>query len=234
MAAPNPIQVQKYLSGIDYPASKDDIVATAKQGERSGRRPGGAGEHPRRRLRRADRGDEGRLRRGLSRAGPGAHAGCLAGALGSPRAERQFTSPGAVRCRSAREVVEARQRAREPRGTEPLPGSYPVSAGRGSRSCRGAPTARSPDGLDGVPRRAPGVATRRRRYEARADPERDRDRRDEVERGAGRARHEVQQGVRHRDTGSSAPQNAGTAIAATAVRIRAARSWTGRRAAPTR
>lgn len=31
MAAPNPIQVQKYLSGIEYPASKDDIVATAKQ-----------------------------------------------------------------------------------------------------------------------------------------------------------------------------------------------------------
>ncbi|MGN8048278.1 DUF2795 domain-containing protein [Curtobacterium sp. 22159] len=31
MAAPNPIQVQKYLSGIDYPASKDDIVATAER-----------------------------------------------------------------------------------------------------------------------------------------------------------------------------------------------------------
>ncbi|MDM7892891.1 DUF2795 domain-containing protein [Curtobacterium caseinilyticum] len=31
MAAPNPIQVQKYLSGIDYPASKEDIVSTAKQ-----------------------------------------------------------------------------------------------------------------------------------------------------------------------------------------------------------
>ncbi|PZF55553.1 hypothetical protein DEJ23_11600 [Curtobacterium sp. MCSS17_008] len=31
MAAPNPIQVQKYLSGIDYPASKDDIVATAEK-----------------------------------------------------------------------------------------------------------------------------------------------------------------------------------------------------------
>ncbi|MBT2502468.1 DUF2795 domain-containing protein [Curtobacterium sp. ISL-83] len=31
MAAPNPIEVQKYLSGIDYPASKDDIVATAEQ-----------------------------------------------------------------------------------------------------------------------------------------------------------------------------------------------------------
>ncbi|OIH99835.1 MULTISPECIES: DUF2795 domain-containing protein [unclassified Curtobacterium] len=31
MASPNPIQVQKYLSGIDYPASKDDIVSTAEQ-----------------------------------------------------------------------------------------------------------------------------------------------------------------------------------------------------------
>ncbi|WXF91534.1 DUF2795 domain-containing protein [Curtobacterium flaccumfaciens pv. flaccumfaciens] len=31
MAAPNPIQVQKYLSGIDYPASKDDVVSTAEQ-----------------------------------------------------------------------------------------------------------------------------------------------------------------------------------------------------------
>ncbi len=31
MAAPNPIQVQKYLSGIDYPASKDDIVSKAEQ-----------------------------------------------------------------------------------------------------------------------------------------------------------------------------------------------------------
>ncbi|PZE86789.1 DUF2795 domain-containing protein [Curtobacterium sp. MCBD17_032] len=30
MAAPNPIQIQKYLSGIDYPASKDDIVSTAE------------------------------------------------------------------------------------------------------------------------------------------------------------------------------------------------------------
>jgi hypothetical protein len=28
--APNPIQVQKYLGGIDYPASKDDIVRTAE------------------------------------------------------------------------------------------------------------------------------------------------------------------------------------------------------------
>jgi hypothetical protein len=31
VAAPNPIQVQKYLSGIDYPASKDDIVGTAER-----------------------------------------------------------------------------------------------------------------------------------------------------------------------------------------------------------
>lgn len=31
MATPNPIQIQKYLSGIDYPASKDDIVSTAEQ-----------------------------------------------------------------------------------------------------------------------------------------------------------------------------------------------------------
>jgi len=28
--APNPIQVQKYLGGIDYPASKDDIVSKAE------------------------------------------------------------------------------------------------------------------------------------------------------------------------------------------------------------
>ncbi len=31
MAAPNPIQVQKDPSGIDYPASKDDIVSKAEQ-----------------------------------------------------------------------------------------------------------------------------------------------------------------------------------------------------------
>ncbi|PPH17948.1 MULTISPECIES: DUF2795 domain-containing protein [unclassified Rathayibacter] len=30
MDAPNPIQIQKYLSGIDYPASKDTIVETAE------------------------------------------------------------------------------------------------------------------------------------------------------------------------------------------------------------
>ena len=27
---PNPIQVQKFLGGIDYPASKQDIVSSAK------------------------------------------------------------------------------------------------------------------------------------------------------------------------------------------------------------
>jgi len=27
---PNPIQMQKYLSGVDYPTSKDDLVAAAK------------------------------------------------------------------------------------------------------------------------------------------------------------------------------------------------------------
>ncbi|WP_022902872.1 DUF2795 domain-containing protein [Curtobacterium sp. B8] len=31
MANPDPIEIQKYLSGIDYPASKDDIVATAER-----------------------------------------------------------------------------------------------------------------------------------------------------------------------------------------------------------
>ncbi len=29
--AVNPIQVQKFLSGVDYPASKDDLVARAQQ-----------------------------------------------------------------------------------------------------------------------------------------------------------------------------------------------------------
>jgi Protein of unknown function (DUF2795) len=29
--APNPIQIQKFLSGIDYPASKDTILETAKK-----------------------------------------------------------------------------------------------------------------------------------------------------------------------------------------------------------
>ncbi|GAA4267775.1 DUF2795 domain-containing protein [Frondihabitans peucedani] len=28
---PNPIQIQKYLSGIDYPVSKDDLVENAKK-----------------------------------------------------------------------------------------------------------------------------------------------------------------------------------------------------------
>jgi hypothetical protein len=30
MAKVNPIRVQKYLGGIDYPASKDELVKTAK------------------------------------------------------------------------------------------------------------------------------------------------------------------------------------------------------------
>jgi len=30
MNAPNPIQVQKFLGGLDYPASKDEIVRTAQ------------------------------------------------------------------------------------------------------------------------------------------------------------------------------------------------------------
>ena len=30
MSEPNPIQVQKFLAGIDYPASKADIVRVAK------------------------------------------------------------------------------------------------------------------------------------------------------------------------------------------------------------
>jgi hypothetical protein len=28
---PNPIQMQKYLSGMDYPASKDELVEHARQ-----------------------------------------------------------------------------------------------------------------------------------------------------------------------------------------------------------
>ncbi|WP_066520210.1 DUF2795 domain-containing protein [Curtobacterium ammoniigenes] len=31
MSSPNPIQMQKYLGGVDYPASKDDLVSTAEQ-----------------------------------------------------------------------------------------------------------------------------------------------------------------------------------------------------------
>lgn len=30
MPTPNPIQMQKYLGGIDYPASRDDIVERAR------------------------------------------------------------------------------------------------------------------------------------------------------------------------------------------------------------
>lgn len=33
MTKPNPVQMQKFLGGIDYPASRDDLVAHA---ERSG------------------------------------------------------------------------------------------------------------------------------------------------------------------------------------------------------
>ncbi|MEX2431101.1 MAG: DUF2795 domain-containing protein [Dehalococcoidia bacterium] len=31
MASINPIQVQKFLEGIDYPATKDDLLQTAKE-----------------------------------------------------------------------------------------------------------------------------------------------------------------------------------------------------------
>lgn len=30
MAKVNPVQIQKYLSGVDYPASKDDLVKYAR------------------------------------------------------------------------------------------------------------------------------------------------------------------------------------------------------------
>lgn len=30
-ATPNPIELQKHLSGVDYPASKDDLVRTAEE-----------------------------------------------------------------------------------------------------------------------------------------------------------------------------------------------------------
>jgi hypothetical protein len=30
MSAPNPIQIQKFLSGVDYPCSKDDLVEHAR------------------------------------------------------------------------------------------------------------------------------------------------------------------------------------------------------------
>ncbi|MFB9530673.1 DUF2795 domain-containing protein [Nonomuraea roseola] len=29
--SPNPIELQKHLSGVDYPASRDDLVRTAKE-----------------------------------------------------------------------------------------------------------------------------------------------------------------------------------------------------------
>ncbi|GAA2771995.1 DUF2795 domain-containing protein [Nonomuraea dietziae] len=29
--SPNPIELQKHLSGVDYPASRDDLVKTAKE-----------------------------------------------------------------------------------------------------------------------------------------------------------------------------------------------------------
>lgn len=29
--APNPIQLQKHLSGVDYPAGKDDLVRAARE-----------------------------------------------------------------------------------------------------------------------------------------------------------------------------------------------------------
>lgn len=31
--APNPIQMQKFLSGVDYPASKDDLVSAAERND---------------------------------------------------------------------------------------------------------------------------------------------------------------------------------------------------------
>jgi hypothetical protein len=31
MAQVNPVQVQKFLKGVDYPASKDDLLKTAQQ-----------------------------------------------------------------------------------------------------------------------------------------------------------------------------------------------------------
>lgn len=30
-ATPNPIDLQKHLSGVDYPASRDDLVRTAEE-----------------------------------------------------------------------------------------------------------------------------------------------------------------------------------------------------------
>ncbi|MEU5263932.1 DUF2795 domain-containing protein [Amycolatopsis sp. NPDC021455] len=31
MSKPNPIQLQKYLSGVDYPAKRDDLVRAAEK-----------------------------------------------------------------------------------------------------------------------------------------------------------------------------------------------------------
>ncbi|HKS44328.1 MAG TPA: DUF2795 domain-containing protein [Amycolatopsis sp.] len=31
MSAPNPIQMQKFLSGVDYPAGRDDLVEHARK-----------------------------------------------------------------------------------------------------------------------------------------------------------------------------------------------------------
>ncbi|KZB84783.1 DUF2795 domain-containing protein [Amycolatopsis regifaucium] len=31
MSKPNPIEVQKHLSGVDYPAKRDDLVRTAER-----------------------------------------------------------------------------------------------------------------------------------------------------------------------------------------------------------
>jgi hypothetical protein len=31
MGKPNPIQVQKYLSGVDYPVKRDQLVSTAER-----------------------------------------------------------------------------------------------------------------------------------------------------------------------------------------------------------
>lgn len=31
MSAPNPIEIQRHLSGVDYPASRDELVQTAER-----------------------------------------------------------------------------------------------------------------------------------------------------------------------------------------------------------
>jgi hypothetical protein len=33
MSKPNPIEIQKYLEGIDFPATKDDIIETAQNND---------------------------------------------------------------------------------------------------------------------------------------------------------------------------------------------------------